>query len=188
MLSVIRLNVVILIVAAPLKETFFKSAFSIKIPIKLQVQFSQMRSCLDLCYKTFLLYSFNLQCNKFVKGHISPMSNCDELMTCHWSKCRLESEQRENVNRENDLINNILIVVLINIICPSQMFLSNSLFYCWHHLPLSAMLCLSRTISLCLFAVLLYSQSVPLDIKPLAIISSSSLFTIKLFDTHRCFT
>ncbi len=54
---------------------------------------------------------------------------CDELMICHRPKCHLESEQRENVNHGNDLINNILIVMLINIICPSQMFVSNSPFY-----------------------------------------------------------
>jgi len=111
-------------------------------------------------------------------------------MTCCRSKCHLESEQREQVNHWNNLINNILIIVLINIICPSQMFLTNGLFFYRCHLPLSAMFHLTHThtLSLCLSTVLLYSLSVLFDIKPLATFFSLSLFAIKLFDTHRCFT
>ncbi len=86
-----------------------------------------------------------------------------------WLVVNLESEQRENVNRKNDLINNILISVLINIICPSQMFLSNGLFYYQCYLPLSAVFRLSLTtlsLSLCLSTVMLYSPSVLFDINP----------------------
>ncbi len=115
-------------------------------------------------------------------------TSCDEHMTFCWSKCHLELNREENVYRGNDLINNILIVVLINIICPPQLFLSILLPMPSPSCSYAPSLSLSHTHSLCLSTVLLDSPPVLLDIKTLATFSSLSLFAIKLFDTHHCFT
>jgi hypothetical protein len=53
-----------------------------------------------------------------------------------------------NTNRVNDLINNILIVVLINIICPSQMFLSLMVYFITDAISLSQLCSVSHTLSL----------------------------------------
>jgi hypothetical protein len=66
----------------------------------------------------------------------------------------------KDVNRGNNLINNILIVVLINITCLSQMFFSNGLFYCRHYPSLPPMICLTRTHTL---SVSLLSCSLPVS-------------------------
>ncbi len=95
---------------------------------------------------------------------------------------------RENANRGNHVINNIQIDSLINHTCLSPNVFFNCLFYGRYYPSLSAMHCLSHSLSFCLSAVLLSSPFRLFDIKTLASISSSSFIAINCFDTHRCFT